>query len=311
MTLRHFPRPLPSLCGIALALAALQAPAGTLSGTVSSEGKPLAGAMVTAFDSAKKRRDTAYTDAAGHYRLSVDFGGPISVRARAPYYKDVAEDVTLAVDGQLAKDFTLTRHSVGAELSASLSASAHLTKLDFKSADTRSAFISQCNFCHQVGNELTRGPKDEAGWAQTVRRMESYFAMLTNQEAKDITKTLAKGFDGQPVAGLQQYAFHPEVAHAKVKEWVVALWVTRLNSHIPNAPRGQWVLSLEFYSSLAPCSPVGWRWRVAQPSSAASTASPSTWTIGRRARLSSRLGFAANALNSSWRARKSASAPSS
>lgn len=221
MTLRHFPRPLPSLCGIALALAALQAPAGTLSGTVSSEGKPLAGAMVTAFDSAKKRRDTAYTDAAGHYRLSVDFGGPISVRARAPYYKDVAEDVTLAVDGQLAKDFTLTRHSVGAELSASLSASAHLTKLDFKSADTRSAFISQCNFCHQVGNELTRGPKDEAGWAQTVRRMESYFAMLTNQEAKDITKTLAKGFDGQPVAGLQQYAFHPEVAHAKVKEWVV------------------------------------------------------------------------------------------
>ena len=207
----------------AAALALLAAPAGaaTFSGTVTSQGQPVAGAMVTAFDAAKKRRDTVYTDAAGRYRLSVDFGGAIGLRARAPYYKDATDTATLAADGAKAVDFALERHSVAAELSASLSASAHLSKLPFDSLDTRSAFISQCNYCHQLGNELTRGVKDEQGWKQTVRRMESYFAMLTNKEAADITRTLTRGFDGKPVDAVQQHAFQSEVVRAKVKEWVV------------------------------------------------------------------------------------------
>ncbi len=40
----------------------LGAAAGTLSGTVSSAGPPLAGAMVPVFDAAPARRDTLYPD---------------------------------------------------------------------------------------------------------------------------------------------------------------------------------------------------------------------------------------------------------
>ena len=62
----------------------LGACAGTLNGTVTDRGQPLAGAMVTAFSSDQKRRETVYADAAGRYSLSVDFAGKLSVRARAP-----------------------------------------------------------------------------------------------------------------------------------------------------------------------------------------------------------------------------------
>ena len=220
--LRKAPRALRRLPLAAALLASPYALAATLSGTVSSEGKPLAGAMVTAIDAKQERRDTVYTDAQGRYTLGVDFAGPATVRARAPYYKDDAREVELPA-GNAARtiDFAMTRHTVAAELLASLSASAQLSKLSFPNHDSRSAFISQCNYCHQVGNELTRPVKDEDAWSQTVRRMEGYFALLTNRQAKEITQTLAKGFDGQPVAAVQQHPFDPVIARAKVKEWAV------------------------------------------------------------------------------------------
>jgi virginiamycin B lyase len=72
-----------------------------------------------------------------------------------------------------------------------------------------------------VGKELTRQVKDESAWAETVRRMEGYFAMLTPKEAKDLTQVLTKGFDGIPVATVQNHIYHPGLARATVKEWVV------------------------------------------------------------------------------------------
>ena len=210
-----------ALAWIALAVLATGARAATLAGTVSGEGQPLAGAIVTAIDAAQKRRDTAYTDAQGRFSLTVDFAGGITLRARAPYFKDATQELDLARLPARPLAFELARHGVAEELSASLPASAQLAKLSWPSNDSRSAFISQCNYCHQVGNALTRGPKDSSAWATTVRRMEGYFAILTNGEAEAITKTLATGFDGKPVKAEERYVFSPEVAKARVKEWVV------------------------------------------------------------------------------------------
>lgn len=208
------------LAPLAATLLAGTAHAAMLSGAVTSDGKPLAGVMVTAIDAKKERRDTVYTDEQGRFRLNVDFKGQATLRARAPYFKDDEKSLTLnGADQQLS--FSLQRQSVAAELSASLSASAHLTKLPWQSVDSRTAFISQCNYCHQVGNELTRITKDESAWAVTIRRMENYFSMLTPKEAEDITKVLAKGFDGKPVQAVQKHLYHPDLARTLVKEWVV------------------------------------------------------------------------------------------
>ena len=208
---------LPILTGLALSCAAQ---AGTLTGVVVDQGKPLAGAMVTAFSADAKRRDTVYTDASGRYRLNVDFAGELTVRARTPYFKDASVKVSLPLPAVKTLDFSLERHSVAAELSDSLPASAHAAVLPWGNHNTREAFISQCNYCHQMGNALTRVPREESQWRATVRRMEGYFAMLTNQEAQDITRVLYKGFDGKPVAAVERTRWDPVQAPVKIKEWV-------------------------------------------------------------------------------------------
>jgi sugar lactone lactonase YvrE len=206
---------------IILTLATAPASAGTLTGSVQMGDQPLSGAMVTAIDATGKLRDTVYTDGQGRFALRLAFSGRMNVRARAPYCKDATQEVMLDAGGQRSLSFRLQRHSVAEELSASLPASAQLTALSWSSVSSREAFISQCNYCHQVGNELTRSPRDATAWQSTVRRMEGYFGMLTNKEAKDITKTLAEGFTGRPVAAAEQHPYQPELAHAKVREWVV------------------------------------------------------------------------------------------
>ncbi len=197
------------------------AAAATVSGHVTSGGKPVPGAMMTAFDEAKSRRDTVYADADGRYSLSIDFAGKISLRARAPYFKDAAENFDLPADGTKVLDYDMARETDPAALSNSLTASAHLTALSWNNPQTKAAFVSQCNYCHQVGNELTRPPRSREGWDETVRRMEGYLAILTNREAQDIAETLTKGFDGKPVAAIQKHPWSDELAKAKVKEWVV------------------------------------------------------------------------------------------
>ena len=194
--------------------------AGSLSGSVTEKGLPVTGAMVTAFSPNLKMRETVYTDSKGQYTLQVEFAGKLTVRVRAPYFKDVSIQVDLPISAQKTANFSQVRHSVAEELSESLPASAHLAGLSFTSHDTRSAFISQCNYCHQVGNALTRVPREESAWQATVRRMEGYFAMLTNQEANDITKVLFKGFGGKPIEAVEKAIWNPVLAPVKIKEWV-------------------------------------------------------------------------------------------
>jgi virginiamycin B lyase len=197
------------------------ADAATITGSVTTEGRPLAGAMVTAFAPDAKRRDTVYTDAQGHFTLSVDFAGEVNVRARAPYFKDETQQRQLAPDSKSSLDFALLRHTVAQALSDSLGASAHLSTLPWQGGNARSAFISQCNFCHQMGNSLTRTPRPQNAWKATVDRMQGYAAALTPSEADEIAKVLSLGFDGKPVKAVELHPFYPEMARAKVKEWVV------------------------------------------------------------------------------------------
>ena len=64
---------------LALVLLSATAQGGVVQGQVKTvDGKPLAGAMVTAFDPQQKRRDTVYSDATGNFVLRVDFAGKLT-----------------------------------------------------------------------------------------------------------------------------------------------------------------------------------------------------------------------------------------
>jgi len=136
--------------------------AGTLSGTVlTGDGTPVAGAMVTVWNEARNRKETVYSDADGRYMLVTSFSGKLQLRARTPYFKDIVQPLELDADASHRVDFSVEKIASVAELSNTLTASAHAAMLPFADQATREAFISQGIFLHQQGNALTRMPRGE------------------------------------------------------------------------------------------------------------------------------------------------------
>ena len=203
-------------------LTATTANSAGLTGTISTEsGKPVMGAMLSVWNEDKTRKETVYTDAEGAYAIRTDFGGSLQVRARLLNFADSMKDITIGKDDIGKLDMTVKHFASAEEKSAALTASAHATQLQWKSDEEKTTFISQCNYCHQMGNSLTRKSRDEKDWRTTVNRMESYFALMSDWEKATIVKTLAAGFDGKPVDSVQNYGANDLLANAKVEQWLV------------------------------------------------------------------------------------------
>lgn len=193
----------------------------TLNGTVgTASGMPIAGAMVTAFNQRQTRRITVYSDAYGTYSLPLSFAGELNVRVRTPYFADVTQAVQVA-DGETSRlDFATEKLSDPLELSESLTASAHAATIMWPKEADRATFISQCNYCHQIGNALTRRPRDRAAWAEVVDRMEAYLVFVTDADKVVIADGLHDAFTGEPVKAIQTWDVSPALSRAVVEEWV-------------------------------------------------------------------------------------------
>jgi streptogramin lyase/cytochrome c5 len=199
-----------------------QTHAGTLTGIVATpEGQPVAGAMVTLWNEAHNRKETVYSDIKGRYTLDTGFTGKLILRARASNYKDFNLNLALSADGRQSHNLALVRLTDPQEISNQLTASAHAAALPFPDAQTKRAFISQCSYCHQQGNSLTRRARTKDEWSDTVWRMEGYGALITYREHKRITDMYDKGFTGKPVVVEQQITYAPEQTHARIEEWHV------------------------------------------------------------------------------------------
>jgi len=199
----------------------LSASAGTLEGVVTtSEGQPVSGAMVTVFSADRMRKETVFTDAAGRYLIVVDYDGELTVRARASNFADQTHKVSASHGQAQTVDLTVQGFASEMDRSNALPASAHLTTLPWRDAEDRAPFVAQCNYCHQVGNPLTRGKRSAESWATSIEKMEGYMAIVTDEQVERISEVLSAGFDGQPVTVVQTYDASPELAHAKIEEWL-------------------------------------------------------------------------------------------
>ncbi|MBT4521347.1 MAG: hypothetical protein HOC23_15210 [Halieaceae bacterium] len=193
--------------------------AATLTGKVTAQDTPVAGALVTLWNESHNRKETVYTNASGEYSLTTGFSGQLILRGRATNLKDVNLDIQISADTDQAIDLQLGQFVSPEEVSAALTASAHAATLPFPDQETKTTFISQCTYCHQQGNSLTRIPRKVEAWSKAIWRMEGYGAYVTYGEHKRIAETLHKGFDGQPVEALQTPLFTPDLSKAKVEEW--------------------------------------------------------------------------------------------
>lgn len=193
----------------------------TVTGTVmTSSGMPISGALVTAFNERQTRRITVYTRPDGTYTLPVTFAGELTVRVRTPYFADSNQAVAVA-DGDTAQlDFRTEKLTDPVDLSDSLTASAHAAMISWPKDEDRATFISQCNYCHQIGNALTRRPRDKNAWTEVVDRMEGYLVFVTDDDKKIIAERLHEAFTGEPVKAVQTWDVSPDLSKAVVEEWV-------------------------------------------------------------------------------------------
>jgi streptogramin lyase len=187
---------------------------------VTATGMPISGAMITAFNSEKTRRITVYSHPDGRYQLPVTFAGDLSFRVRTPYFKDLTKEVAVADGESVTVDFATPRLTMPTDLSESLTASAHIAQMQWPSSKDRSSFISQCNFCHQIGNSLTRRPRTKEEWRQVVDRMEGYLVFVTDDEKASFVDRLDETFTGEPVKAVQTWDVSAALSRARIEEWV-------------------------------------------------------------------------------------------
>ncbi|MGB8224135.1 MAG: carboxypeptidase regulatory-like domain-containing protein [Polyangiales bacterium] len=211
------------VCIAVLALGtATAARAGTLGGIVTtSAGQAIHGAMVTVFSPNRLRKETVFSDGDGRYLIDVSFEGELSVRARASGFADQTETVTLGRDDRQVLDLQVEPFESELDRSNALPASAHLTSLPWRDSVERQPFIAQCNYCHQVGNALTRGKRTAASWKESIQKMEGYMAIVTDAQVDRFSEVLSSGFDGEPIDVVETYDASPELARAKIEEWLV------------------------------------------------------------------------------------------
>jgi virginiamycin B lyase len=210
------------VAALVAALPAGPATAATMAGTVvGATGQPLAGALVTVFNEARDRKETVYTGRDGSYAIHTAFFGRLRLRIRSPGLQDQIRELFCPSDAPQTVNVPMTAFPNAQAFSDSLTAAAHATQLRFPDPADHTAFVSQCNYCHQIGNALTRVPRDEAAWRATVARMEGYMALLSSSQASRIARTLHEGFTGRPVAVAEKRDVSDESLRAKIYEWHV------------------------------------------------------------------------------------------
>lgn len=210
------------LSALTLAAGVLVTPtthAAQLTGVVTqADGTRVMGAMIT-LKNADGYSETAYSNVDGSFRLHTSLQGELVLRARAHDFVDEQRTTTLPAAGTVQTAFTLNRNVDPATYSGALPASAHAATLQWQDRHLRQDFVSQCQFCHQIGNELTRRPRSESEWSSVIDRMHGYGALLTFEQEREFPRVLAQSFQGQPVTAVLTPDATPRLAQARYREW--------------------------------------------------------------------------------------------
>ena len=194
--------------------------AASFSGTVTTpDGKPAYGALVTVFTADQSRRQTVYSNEDGYYTIQTPFDGELGIRVRLANFEDNQVKVKTDLMQYSKLDMQLKNFASQQDSSDALSASAHNAMLPWANIADRTPFVSQCNYCHQIGNATTRVPRGHEGWMKTIRKMEGMMAMLSGKEVNTIADVLDRGFQGKPVTASHNYGASAELGQAKVYEW--------------------------------------------------------------------------------------------
>ncbi len=212
---------------MSLICASLFAPiiqAGVLGGQVlDTDGKPIAGAIVSVRSVERGITDSVYTDADGRYTQSTDLAGKLKLRIRKRYFRDDVREIALAANGKTQVDVMLSPLTDPKELSDDHPALSHFSMINFDPDEnalfSRANFARDCLSCHALGNSFTRWQRSAAGWVPSVQRMHGYLANADEEPIKQRAEILARAFDGKLATSHPVIPTDPLLYKAKVREW--------------------------------------------------------------------------------------------
>lgn len=197
--------------------------AGTLRGEVrGDDGKPVAGALVTASRADGGIGESVYTDAGGRYVLKTRrITGSVTLRVRQPYYQDAHAIAEVGAAATVTQDVRLQAMTAAGEISDSLPAAFHFGRIRFEEGTpfARGRFQRDCLTCHQVGNALTRVPRNAEAWETTIERMHRYLGNFDADLRRRRAQLLTDAFDGTPLAVRPAFPFDPAVTRAHLTQY--------------------------------------------------------------------------------------------
>jgi sugar lactone lactonase YvrE len=203
-------------------LTASAANSALLEGQVTSnDDRAIAGAIITVFDKSGLDSETVYSDASGNFYLQTRLSGDVTVRVRTPYFEDKTQSFTLLNNDKNSLSVQVNKLVDPLALSQSLTASAFAAKIEFADKPDGTAFRSQCHYCHQMGNTLTRQLKTEEQWEAVIDRMQSYGALITVKNERAFKSSLLRAFNDEPIKAIQTWDVSAELPRAVFKEWAI------------------------------------------------------------------------------------------
>ena len=136
---------------------------------------------------------TRFTRADGYVDYGAqDFAQPVTVRVRAPGYRDAWVG---PLDATAAVAVRMERITDPLELAESLPANVWAAAVELGDEALRKRYKLQCSYCHQQGSALMRMPRGEELWSAAIGRMVGYGSRLPTQDQKVVPALLVKAYD--------------------------------------------------------------------------------------------------------------------
>jgi streptogramin lyase len=206
--------------------------AGFFYGSVSSDGKPVVGAMVTFFHGEPVHSLSVYADEQGRFLTpQMPWADGYKIRVRRAGWKDVVLVNQSPEPAGRWLAVELVRISDPAEMVQQLPSNywMHLVLEEFNDRDHLLEFKMQCTYCHQQGSPVTsRRQFTREQWVEIIRDMARRSAIISDSLKAELPDHLIAAYDEANVLQkLPQYDGEngplpvpsAEVRKAVIEEW--------------------------------------------------------------------------------------------
>jgi streptogramin lyase len=159
---------------------------------------------------------TGFTNGAGQVQFP-DRAGAWTYRFRKPGHKD---EVVAGAPSTVA----MKVETDPVALAAAKPANVWLGALDVGGVEEKKHFQMQCGFCHQQGNQFTRGDKTPADWKPVIDRMVRYGSRLPSDLQKSLPEKLSKGWAHlreNPALLAEPAPWNPSLSGVTITEWPI------------------------------------------------------------------------------------------